>query len=80
MLPPDPLVICERIYFCTNVRIWIDLGEKYGTKFGLLIYYPKNQQIFMLIITYFGILRMHQVAPFLSFFPGGACTPSTSLN
>ena len=35
------LVKCERIYFCANVRIWIDLGEKYGTKFALLIYYPK---------------------------------------
>ena len=43
LLPPDPLVKCECIYICTNVRIWIDLGEKYSTNFGLLfIYYPKN--------------------------------------
>ena len=31
-----------RVYFCLNARIWINLGEKYGTKFGLLIYYSKN--------------------------------------
>ena len=36
------LVKCECIYFCAKVRILIDLGEKYGTKFGLLIYYKKN--------------------------------------
>ena len=30
--PPPPLEKCECIYFCTDVRIWIDLGEKYGTK------------------------------------------------
>ena len=40
--PRSTLVKCECIYFCAKVRIWIDLGEKYGTKFGLLIYYPKN--------------------------------------
>ena len=40
--PTDLLVKCEYIYFCTNLRIWIGLGEKYGTTFGLLIYYPKN--------------------------------------
>ena len=34
---PAPLVTCECIYFCAKVRIWIDLGEKYATKFGLLI-------------------------------------------
>ena len=40
---PPPLVKCECIHFFTNVCIWIDLGEKYVTKFGLLlIYYPKN--------------------------------------
>ena len=40
--PQTPLVNCECIHFCTNVRIQINLGEKYGTKFGLLlIYYPK---------------------------------------
>ena len=47
LLPPSPpppisFVKCECIYFCAKVRIWIDLGEKYGTKFGLLIYHPKN--------------------------------------
>ena len=49
-----------------------DLGEKYGTKFGVLI--------FRLIITYFGTLKMHQIAPFLSNLGvggwgggGGAC-------
>ena len=25
--PPNPLVKCECIYFCTNMRIWIDLGK-----------------------------------------------------
>ena len=35
--PPDPLLKYECIYFYTNVRIWIDLGEKYATKFGLLL-------------------------------------------
>ena len=39
--PPDPLVKYERIYFCANMRILIDLGVKYGAKFGLLIYFPK---------------------------------------
>ena len=24
------LVKCKCIYFCTNMRIWIDLGKKYG--------------------------------------------------
>ena len=38
-MPPDPLLKCEcySIYFYINVRIWIDLGEKYATKFGLLM-------------------------------------------
>ena len=38
--------------------------------------------IFRLIIKYFGTLRMHQIAPYLSFFSGGACPqpPSTSVN
>ena len=27
LLPQDPLVKCECIYFCAKVRIWIDLGE-----------------------------------------------------
>ena len=40
--PQILLVICECIYFCAKVRVWIDLGEKYGTKFGLLIYYKKT--------------------------------------
>ena len=43
--PPDPLplLILDCVHFCTNVRIWINLREKYGTKVGvLLIYYPKN--------------------------------------
>ena len=39
------LVKCKCIYFCTNVRIWIDFGEDFGetfgTKIGLLICYPK---------------------------------------
>ena len=39
---PIPLVKCECIYFCAKVRIWINLREKYGTKFGMLIYYKKN--------------------------------------
>ena len=39
--PLTPLVKCELIYFRTNVRIKIDLGEKNGTKFGLSINYPK---------------------------------------
>ena len=40
--PQTSPVKYDCIYFCTNVRIWIDLGEKYGTKFSLLIYYSKN--------------------------------------
>ena len=40
--PPIPLIKCECIYFCAKVPIWINLGEKYGTKFALLIYYKKN--------------------------------------
>ena len=70
MRPSDPLVKCE----CINVGIWIDLGEKFGTEFGLLI--------FRLIIIYFGTLRMHQIAPVLSLFFGGACPDpsSTSVN
>ena len=47
------------------MRIWIDFGEIYGTKFGLLIYHPK-MLILRLIITNFGTLRMHQIAPILS--------------
>ena len=31
-IAPDPLVKRECIYFCTNVHIWIDLRDKYGTK------------------------------------------------
>ena len=38
---PHPLVICKCIYFCTNMRICIDLGEKYGAKFGLSILFIK---------------------------------------
>ena len=40
--PQILLVKYESIYFCAKVRVWIDLGEKYGTKFGLLIYYIKD--------------------------------------
>ena len=73
--PLIPLVKCECIYFRAKVRIWVCLGEKYGTKFGLLFYYQKKKMlIFRLIITNFGTLRMHQIAPFLSFFSGGACS------
>ena len=43
LLPPDTSCLnVNVIIFCTNVHIWINLGEKYGTKFGLLIYYTKN--------------------------------------
>ena len=60
--------------FCAKVRIWIDLGEKYGTKFGLLII--QEMLIFRVIITNFGTLRMHHIARFLSCFYGGACPRS----
>ena len=70
-----PLVKCECIYFCAKVRIWIDLGEKCGTKFGLLIYYPKKMLIFRLIITIFGTLRMHQIALILSKIFRGSMPP-----
>ena len=40
--PPELLVKCECFYFCAKVRNWINLREKYATKFGLLIYYKKN--------------------------------------
>ena len=39
---PRPHLLNVNVFiFVTNVRIWIDLGDKYGTKFVLLIYYPK---------------------------------------
>ena len=41
IVPQASLVKCECNYFCANMRIWIDLGENYCAKFGLLIYYPK---------------------------------------
>ena len=67
--PLIPLVKCECIFFGAKVCIWIkNLREKYGTKFGFLIYYQNKVLIFRLIITNFGTLRMHQTAPFLSTF------------
>ena len=65
LLSPGPLVKCECIYFCAKVCIWIDLWEKYGTNFGLMINY-KKMLIFRLKITDFGTLRMHQIASILS--------------
>ena len=57
--PSIPLVKRECIYFCAKAPIWINLREKYGTKFGLLIYYKKKMLIFRFIMTNFGTLRMH---------------------
>ena len=71
-----------RMYFCAKMRIWIDLGEIYGTKFGLLIYHPK-MLILRLIITNFGTLRMHKIAPILTKILRGRMppdSPSTSDN
>ena len=71
--PHTILVKCECIIFCTNVRIWIDLGEKYGTKYGLLL-------IFRLIIhtlEHSECTRSHHFLSFF-FFWGGACPGPSS--
>ena len=36
--PRSPLLNVNVFIFCAKVRIWNDLREKYGTKFGLLIF------------------------------------------
>ena len=42
--PPGSPLLNVNVFICAKVRIWINLIEKYGTKFGfcLLMYYKKN--------------------------------------
>ena len=71
-MPLRPLVKCECIYFCTNVRIWIDLGEKMAQNLGCWFIILK---IVDLKVDN-NILWNTQNAPdrtIFIIFPGGAC-------
>ena len=58
-------------FFCANVRIWINLGEKYGTKFGVLLIYYILKNVEIKVDN--NILWNTQNAPDRTIFPGGAC-------
>ena len=83
LLPPDPLVKCECIFFHTNVRIWIDLGENMAQNLCCCFIIQK-------IVDFYvdnNILWNTQNAPdstiFIIFFWGSMPTdpaPSTSVN
>ena len=58
--------------FPTNMHIWIGIGkQKWQIIFVVVDLLSLKLFNFRLIVAYFGTLRMHQIAPFLSNFSGG---------